>query len=184
MDNMASQQQAAMSFSEARNASSIKILLNDFAKSLSIPQRLLSKYWQEFDRAPGEDRESTFNRVFCGLPFYVAAMPLSKSREFTSIHSLEGKTGGHLVRQYLDTVVRVSQPAAGRGVVALINVPYMDGAYVVHALNTDVVNPLLFNGGFFSMPSEQGGRMFIQSAKHFGSHPVIVEAVRKALAGM
>lgn len=181
MDEVQKQMSSILSFKEIRDVVLVKTLISDFAVALKIPQRLLSQYWKQVEIAKEVDREAIFNRVFSSLPFYVAVTPLPKSKDFTQLHQLEGKKGDGLISLFMNTIARCHNVAAGRGVVSLFKMPFMDGAYVIHALDVSILD---FPGGMYTMPSLKGGRMVIQAASNFVMHPVIKEQVEKSIGSM
>jgi hypothetical protein len=174
-------QSSFMSHQQLRESNTCRLLIADFFKSFSVPQRTRDTYFKAKDVAVDVDREAAFNACFPDLPFYVCLMPIPKSKEFTTLHSLEGTRGGDLARMYLNNVTRVFNTAAGRSVVALFKLPYMDGAYCMHAMDRDVVDPYDFPGGVYSNASEKGGRFFIQGLDNFAKHEFIRTMVKRVL---
>lgn len=181
LDDMQDQLRSMHTFQEQRAASLSRNLVNDFMEAFKFPQRVRSLYYKQQEGGAGLDREAVFNRVFPGLPFYVAIAPLPKSKELTSIHNLEGKKGGELARLFKSTIQRTFNAAAERSVLMLFQVPFMDGGYCMHAIDERYINPLDFPGAFYSLKSETGSRVFIHAMVNFAAHPVVNEMVRGSI---
>ena len=47
-----------------------------------------------------------------------------------------------------------------------------------------MIDPYDFDGGVYSMPSQQGGRVFIQGLDNFARHSRVKELVNESIAGM
>lgn len=149
---------------------------------MKIPQLIRNKYYNNLELHQKALPENIFEITFPDFPFKLIAAPFNKSKEVTRLDHLEGKRGGEIGRFFFEQLARLENSLDGRALVMMARLPYFKNFHCVHNLDPNFINLMESPGNFYTLKSDKGFRVIIQSSEHLFTNPVISDYISQYLS--